>query len=170
MEIKVTKWYAVKTRSRWEKKIASLLSEKGIINFCPLQKKISQWSDRKKMIFEPIFRGFIFIKIESERLWDVKKVNGVINYLYYLGKPAVVREDEINKIKKFLNEYEEVEILASSFNISDKVRITQGALMNQEGILMDINGNKAIVKIESLGMFLSARLNKNILENINKQS
>ena len=49
------KWYAVYTRPKWEKKVAELLSRKRIENYCPLNKSIKQWSDRKKTIFEPLF-------------------------------------------------------------------------------------------------------------------
>jgi transcription antitermination factor NusG len=42
------KWYALYTRSRWEKKIHEALLEKGIESYLPLQKILKQWSDRRK--------------------------------------------------------------------------------------------------------------------------
>ena len=161
------KWYAVTTKPRWEKKISQKLNDKGIENYCPLQKKISQWSDRKKIILEPVFKGFIFINIDEEHLWDIKKVDGIVNYIYFLGKPAVVRKQEIEIIKKFLDKFENVDVNSNDLKVAEKVRVTHGPLMNYEGILLELSGNKAIVKIDSMGIFLSAHLNKSILESIN---
>jgi hypothetical protein len=50
-----TKWYAVYTRPRWEKKVAEILTDKKIENYCPLNKVVRQWSDRKKIVHEPLF-------------------------------------------------------------------------------------------------------------------
>ncbi|MEY4660481.1 MAG: hypothetical protein RLZZ42_433, partial [Bacteroidota bacterium] len=59
------KWFAVYTRSRCEKKVAQMLTKRGIVNYCPLNKKLRQWSDRKKYIFEPLFPSYVFVYIEE---------------------------------------------------------------------------------------------------------
>ena len=168
-EAKIFKWYAVKTKPRWEKKILVKLSERGIESYCPLQKRVSQWSDRKKIILEPVFRGFIFVRVNQENIWDIKKVDGIVNYIYFLGKPAVVRDKEIDQIRKFLDKFENQEIEQGHIHLNGKVRVTSGPLMNYEGILLEISGNKAIVRIDSMGIFLSAHINKNMLESINSK-
>ena len=103
MSEEIKYWFAIYTKPRWEKKIAKILNEKGIENYCPLKKVINQWSDRKRIVLEPIFKSYIFVKIDNEKKWDLKKINGVINFVYWVGKPAVIREQEINIIKKFFN-------------------------------------------------------------------
>lgn len=164
------RWYAVQSRPRWEKKVVAKLSERGIENYCPLQKRISQWSDRKKIILEPVFKGFIFVRVSDENIWSIKNIDGIINYIYWLGKPAVVRDEEIDTVRKFLNEFDNVEVESTHIRINEKVRVTRGALMNYEGILLEVSGNKAIVKIDSMGIFLSAHLNKSMLESINSSN
>lgn len=150
-------WYAVKTRPRWEKKVADRLSGKGIENYCPLQKKISQWSDRKKVINEPIFKGYVFLKVSDDAKWDIKSIDGILNYVYWLGKPAVIKEDDIFTIRKFLMEFSEVEVEQIPGAINEKVRIKQGVLMNYEGLVVEISNSKAKVKIESMNLYLTAR-------------
>src|SRR3954452_20511264 len=98
-------WFAVVTRPRWEKKIAKRLEEKGIEYYCPLNKVVKQWSDRKKVVLEPLFKSYVFIKVAEEKKWDIKKIPGILNYVYWLGKPAQIREEEIITIKKFLSEF-----------------------------------------------------------------
>jgi transcription antitermination factor NusG len=162
-----TYWYAVYTKPRWEKKIARLLDEKGIENYCPLNKVIKQWSDRKKVVLEPVFKSYVFVKVAEEHKWDLKKITGVLNFVYWLGKPAQIREDEIVTIKKFLNEFADVKIEdAAKLTVNTKVRVKQGVLMNYRGLLVEVTGTKAKVKIESMGICLYAQFDKKNLEAI----
>ena len=160
-------WYAVNTRPRWEKKVAQILDTKGIENYCPVNKVVKQWSDRKKIILEPIFKCYVFVKVEEQKKWDVKRIDGILNYVYWLGKPAKIKEEEINTIKKFLHEFSDVAVEQIGLQVNQKVRIRQGVLMNYEGILLELSGSRAFVKIESMGLQLSAHFDKKNLENIN---
>ena len=159
-------WYVVYTRPRWEKKISKILDNKGIENYCPLNKVSKQWSDRKKIVLEPLFKGYIFIKINESNKWDIKLIDGIINYVYWLGKPAKVRDTEINTIKMFLNEFENIEIIDSNLRLHSKVAITTGILMNYKGIIVEVLGNKARVQIDSMGIQLSALIEKRSLTQI----
>ncbi len=115
-----------------------------------------KWSDRNKTILEPLFKGYIFVCIAESNKWDIKKIPGVINYVHWLGKPAVVRETEIETIRKFLQEFDDVEVTEQYPAANDKVMIKQGILMDYKGIIMEVSGNKAKVKIESMGLQLTA--------------
>lgn len=159
-------WYVIYTRPRWEKKIAAILDQKGIENYCPLNKVERKWSDRKKTILEPLFKGYIFIKIEETKKWDIKQIDGIVNYVYWLGKPARVRQSEINNIKFFLKEFTSVEVINSKIVIKDAVIINEGVLMNYKGMVIDVFGNKARVQIDSLGIRLSALFEKSSLSPI----
>ncbi len=157
-------WYAIQTRPRWEKKVAGELDKKGIEHYCPLNKVLRQWSDRRKVILEPVFKGYVFVRPVEEKKWDIKKVDGILNYVYWLGKPAVIRDEEINTIRKFLMEFEEVTVENSNLTINSKVRVTRGVLMNYEGMVLEVHGSRAIVKIDSMGLVLSAHFDKKNLQ------
>jgi transcription antitermination factor NusG len=158
-------WYAVYTKPRWEKKVASILSEKGIENYCPLNKVVKQWSDRRKVVLEPVFKSYVFVKIDDAKKWDLKKVNGILNFVYWLGKPAVIKEQEIITIRKFLNEFSDVQVAEESrLKINAKVRIKQGLMMNYHGLLVELAGNRAKVRIDSMGISLHAQFDKKNLE------
>ena len=164
MSIKETYWYAVYTRPRWEKKVASLLADKSIVHYCPLNKVHRQWSDRKKIVLEPLFKGYVFVQIDEAQKWELMNINGIVNYVHWLGKPARIRDSEIDSIRKFLHEFSDVEVQESTIEINKKVRIKQGLLMNYHGILLELNGNKAKVKIESMGIQLSAVFDRKNVE------
>jgi transcription antitermination factor NusG len=159
-------WFAVYTRPRWEKKVVKLLNEKNIENYCPLNKVVKRWSDRKKVVLEPIFKSYIFVRVAEEDKWDLKKINGILNFVYWLGKPARIRDEEISIIKKFLNEFSDVAMEEQDLQVNAKVRIKQGALMNYQGLLLEISGNRVKIKIESMGLQLSAHFDKKNIERL----
>ena len=162
-EIKKT-WYAVYTRPRWEKKVAADLLDYGIENYCPINKVTRQWSDRKKVVMEPVFKGYVFVRVEDDKKWEVKKVPGILNFVYWLGKPAQIRDEEIDVIRRFLNEFNDVQVEAKGFVVNSEVRIRQGVLMNYKGIVVEVLGNRAVVKIDTLDLQLSAHFDKKNLE------
>ena len=162
-------WFAVQTRPRWEKKVATLLDDKGIEHYCPLHKVVRQWSDRKKVVLEPVFKSYVFVRIEETSKWEIKKINGILNYVYWLGKPAHIRDEEIDTVRKFLNEFEDVSVEQKNLHVNAKVRIKQGVLMNYEGMIAEISGNRIIVKIDSMGLQLSAHFDKKNLEKISSK-
>lgn len=161
------KWYAVYTKPRWEKKVASHLAERGIVHYCPLNKVTRQWSDRKKVVLEPVFKGYVFVKVLDENKWDLRKIPGILNFVFWLGKPATIREEEIDTIRKFLKEFSNVTVESKDLTLHSKVRVKQGVMMNYEGMVLEIFGNRAIVRIESLDIQLSAHFDKSNLELIN---
>jgi transcription antitermination factor NusG len=161
------KWYVVYTKPRWEKKVATNLTDKGIENYCPLNKVTRQWSDRKKIVIEPLFKGYVFVCIEGVDKWDLKKVYGVLNYVHWLGKPAVVKNKDIEMIRKFLNEFTDVQVTEYAvIATQDKVMIKQGVFMNYKGIVLEVIGSKVRVKIETMGIVLNALFEKKNLEKV----
>ena len=158
-------WYAVYTKPRWEKKVAKLLDEKGVENYCPLNKVVKQWSDRKKVVMEPIFKSYVFVRVEDKEKFELKNISGILNFVYWLGKPAVVRDQDIDTIRKFLNEFGDVTVSEiDQFKVNAKVRVKQGIMMNYQGLLVEVMGNKAKVRIESMGIYLFAQFDKKNLE------
>ncbi len=156
-------WYAVYTKPRWEKKVAALLEAKTIEYYCPLNKVVKQWSDRKKVVLEPLFKSYVFVHVEEAKKWELLTINGIVNYVHWLGKPAKIKESEIDTVKKFLNEFSSVEVVEASA-INSKVKIKHGVLMNYQGILLQVSGNRASVKIESMGLQLTAYFDKKNIE------
>ncbi|HKP31532.1 MAG TPA: UpxY family transcription antiterminator [Chitinophagaceae bacterium] len=156
-------WFAVYTKPRWEKKVNRLLADKGIETYCPLNKVRKRWSDRMKTVEEPLFKSYVFVRIEEDAQARVRMINGVLNFVYWNGKPAVVKDREIETIRKFMNEYENVQALPMSVEPNQRVRVDAGLLMNQEGVVKKVMHKKVEVLIESLGYKLVATIDiKNV--------
>jgi transcription antitermination factor NusG len=148
------KWYAVYTKSRCEKKVAHLLSEKGIEHYCPLNKVQKQWSDRKKIIYEPLFKSYVFVKVAREDHLDVIKTKGILNFVYWLSKPAIIRTEEIDTIKRFLNDHTFIRLEKTEVNVNDIVRVIVGPFMEQEGQVVLVKNKTVKVFLPSLGYLM----------------
>jgi transcription antitermination factor NusG len=152
-------WYVLYTKPRWEKKVDERLRDRGFESYCPINKVERRWSDRRKIVHEPLFKSYVFVRVSAENLWGPAEIPGVLNYVYWLKKPAIVRSYEIDTIKRFLNEYESVRLEAiPTFQINDTIEVVNGPLMDQHGIVLDIRNNKAKVLVHSIGFALIADL------------
>ena len=122
-------WYALYTRPRWEKKVSELLDRKKVDAYCPLNKVRKQWADRKKVVLEPLFKSYVFVYVTNEEHLKIKQTDGVIGFVHWLNKPAVIRQEEIDTIKRFLSEYDNVMLEKMAVKLNDTVRIINGPLM-----------------------------------------
>ena len=156
-------WYVLYTKPRNEKKVAQRLSEAGYNVYCPLQKVRRQWSDRTKVVEEPLFTSYLFIQIEDSRRDEVFSFPGTVRYLFWLRRPAQVHQAEINTIQKWLGEYNHEDIDISDILPGDLVQITSGQFSGEEAILLDRTHHKAIVQLKELGIQLSLSLSNNDL-------
>src|SRR5665647_3490952 len=98
-------WYIVYTKAKSEKKVAVSLSKRKIETFCPLNCIKKQFLFRhSKILQEPLFKSYLFVNITEKETSMLKQADGVISLLYWMGKPAIIREDEIEAIKEFIND------------------------------------------------------------------
>ncbi len=150
-------WLVAYTKPRAEKRVYDRLLEAEIETYLPLYTTIRQWSDRKKKVEVPLFNSYIFVKVlERERI-KVLQVSGVVRFIYYLQKPAVVREKEIEAIKKFLNKTEGLKIRVEK---GEYVEISSGPMEGIYGKVIRVGKEKIILQIEQLNMSLVAEVDK----------
>jgi transcriptional antiterminator NusG len=160
-----TKWYAVYTKSRWEKKVVEQLNKIDIENYCPLNRVVRQWSDRKKTIEEPLFTSYVFVKISNQQMNQLRAVYGLVNFVYWLGKPAVIQNAEIELIKAFVLDHYNIRLEHASLNIHDTVKVTDGPFVEMEGKIISIRKKFVKVLIPSLRFFMTAEIE---IENLSK--
>lgn len=150
------KWYALYTKPKWEKKVDQLLTAKGINSWCPVQKVERRWSDRKKIIEDPLFKSYVFVFTNEQERVEVLRTDGVLNFVHHMGKPAVIKDEEIDLIKKYLAlETRKIEVISEEgFKKDMKVKVTHGVFMNNTGTVIRDGKKKVFVKLESLGQVM----------------
>lgn len=147
-------WYVVYTKPKWEKKVAERLSGIGVVTYCPLITKTSQWSDRKKIIKVPLFNSYIFVQLSDKERNRIFEIPGAIRYLFWLGKPAIVKDIEIETIQQWLSEPEMYELSLDQWKKGDKIVLESGPFVSQSAVIQEVKQNHYILILESLGCML----------------
>ncbi|CAC9976424.1 UpxY family transcription antiterminator [Flavobacterium panici] len=154
-------WYVIYTKPKWEKKVAERLIQMGIECYCPLITKIKQWSDRKKKVEMPLFNSYVFVQLPDSERNSVFEIAGVVRYLFWLGKPAVVRDEEINIIKNSLKAPNIADASVIPFHVGDKIKLESGVFNNQNAIVQEVSNTHYILVLESLGCVLKIKYKLN---------
>jgi transcriptional antiterminator RfaH len=151
----MTSWHAIYTKPRSEKKVAERLSEQEIEVYCPLIKTVRQWSDRKKKVQLPMFPGYVFVRVSELERAEVLQDYGVLNFVFWLGKPAIIRDNEIEVIREISAHGNEVNIQSKSFEVGQLVTIPDGPFKGMSGKIDKLDKRKIIVLVEQLGCTVS---------------
>jgi transcriptional antiterminator RfaH len=157
--INAKNWLVIYTRPRWEKKVDFLLQSQGIESFCPIRKVENQWADRKKIVELPLFCSYVFVKINSREEFKVRQTLGVLNFVYYMAKPAKVRESEIDKIRNALVYCADLEVVdMRTISTGDRVSIKNGVFTNQQGKVIKVQGKSVLMVLDNLKCALVSRV------------
>mgnify|MGYP001445864851 CR=1 FL=1 len=149
-------WYVLHTKSRCEKKVEETLLSLGINAYCPTRSEIRFWSDRKKRIDLPLLPSMVLVKIDDKDINSVFACSGVVRYMFWLGKRAIVRQSEIDALKKYLEEgYNFKDIHISDIKVGDNFSLS--SFNNEKGIIERISKNNIWINLKSIGY--SVKLN-----------
>ncbi|MFN8207219.1 MAG: UpxY family transcription antiterminator [Bacteroidales bacterium] len=137
-------WYALYTKSRWEKRVSGYMDEAGIEHFLPLRKTLRQWSDRKKWVEEPLFRSYIFVHIPAGEYYNALNIPGVVRYVSFGGKAVTIPERQIRMVQDLLAMNIELEITDETLQPGERVKIRYGALKDIEGELVEYRSKSMV--------------------------
>jgi|LauGreDrversion4_2_1035121.scaffolds.fasta_scaffold216415_2 transcription antitermination factor NusG len=152
-------WYVLYTKSNCEKKVAELISKQGFESYCPLNKVYRQWSDRRKQISIPLFTSYVFVNVEEKELARVRSItSSIVSPVYWLGRPAVIQDAEIQEIRNFLNNHSEIKLEKRPVDLNDQVVIMRGPFYNQHGIVQSVKNHSVVLSLPSLGYNMIAEL------------
>ena len=146
------RWHAVYTKPRHEKKALERLSINGFEVFCPMTITIKQWSDRKKKISTPLIPSYIFVHVNEKEKSKVLEDPSVLNYIYWLGKPAIIRDYEIERLKGLISKEKMQEFEIKKLKIGEKISISKGYLKDENATIKKVNNNNVHVELSELGI------------------
>nr|WP_317165188.1 UpxY family transcription antiterminator [Flavobacterium sp. XN-5] len=151
-------WYVVYTKPKWEKKVAEQLTKIGVECYCPMVTQVRQWSDRKKKVIVPLFNSYIFVQLPEAERSLVFQSAGAVRYLFWLGKAAIVRDEEIATIKQWLDKPDVYDISIDTIQVGDRINVESGPFAEQEAIVQEVNKTHYILMLESLGCVLKMKI------------
>ena len=146
------KWLVFYTKSRHEKQVRDFLLKRGFEVFLPLQKVMRQWSDRKKKVETPLFNSYIFVFESEDRIQEIIQTPGISWNIRHNDKPAFLRQEEMEIIKRFLASGLFIETgLDQQLTAGDAVEVIDGPLKGLKGrVIRHSSGDKFFVLLESI--------------------
>jgi len=163
-------WIVIRTKPRAEKKIGSILHEIGIENHVITYYSIQQWSDRKKKVEFVLIPGVIFVKHDSSITNIIYNYPQVIGILTEFGKPALVKQHEINNLLLIAKEWSGEMITQTSFEQFEKgdfVEVISGSFKGLTGELVTLKGkDRLLVSFVSLNINFTIELSKSKIKRI----
>mgnify|MGYP001395069700 CR=1 FL=1 len=150
-------WYVICTKPNTELKVASQLNSLGINAFCPSYSFIKKYSDRKKKAEKPLMPRYVLVKMLEKDRTNVFAIPNVIRYLFWLGKPAIVRHEEIEILKNQLEGYQSISN-KSSLNVGNDFAIPYGPFKGINGKILNFSNNRMRLELKNIGLFLTVNI------------
>ncbi|TVR43429.1 MAG: UpxY family transcription antiterminator [Bacteroidia bacterium] len=142
------RWYAIYTRSRFEKRTYHFLREKGVEVYLPLVKRWRIWSDRKKQVEIPLVPSYLFVRTVAENhhtYFDILNTPGVVRFICFEGKAVSIPENQIDTLKRLNGEGVDMACLRSCPPPGSPVRIIHGPMKGLEGEVISVGKNKNLI-------------------------
>lgn len=167
------RWYACYTRGRHEKRVATLLRERGIESFLPVQEREEQWSDRRKQVGWPLFPSYVFGRFTLGDLSRVLATHGIVEIVRTGSAPAAIADGEIENVRRFAEALRMHGIPAEAepfLEVGERVRVAAAPLCGVEGIVVKRRGRaRVLVGLRAVGQGLSVELDAAALLPLNAE-
>lgn len=157
-------WFVLYTKSRNEKIVADKLRQRGIEVYCPLKLTRRKWSDRYKLVEEPLFRSYCFVRLADHERNQVFSVPGVVRYLFWQQKPAIVRDVEIEAIRRLLNDFDHASITVNQLKPGDRLTITSGSFSDVSGQVIAQQKKTVSIILDSLQLVVRLNLSQVLID------
>lgn len=99
----IPQWYALRTRSRHEKRVRAHVDRQGIDVFLPLIRRRSHWKDRTVQVEFPLFPGYCFAHFIWKDRLRVLTAPGVVEVLGAGGRGVPIAESEIEGVRRLVD-------------------------------------------------------------------
>jgi transcription antitermination factor NusG len=169
-------WFAVYTRSRHERRVAETLEQRGFESYLPLMARVSEWHDRKKTVYWPLFPGYVFVRFKPEDASTVLSIPGSVQLIGVAGRPAPIPDDEIDNVRLFaacLEETGVVPVSSPSVELGERVVVRGGPFAGVRGVVLEYRGVERVliqIGLSSIGQSLKIELDTESIEAIDSDS
>lgn len=166
MKTQVEAWYALYLRSRFEKRVDRDLREKNVKIFLPLIQEVHVWSDRRKKVEEPLFRGYIFVHTNMRDRETILQADGVVKFVGIRGQASPIPDNQIDWLRRIIGAPVKIH-REKYFDVGDRVRVTAGPLIGVEGIIMRHHSeSRVVISLSAIAQSVSVQVESEFLEAI----
>jgi len=163
-------WIVVRSKPRSEKIAYAKLLDKGIDAYLPLLSERRKWSDRKKWVEFPLFKSYLFARIEIKNSIYVLQTYGVSSLVKFGDEIAIVQDDILNAIKLALDGGYQL-TPTEYFIAGNEVEVIDGPMRGVKGIVVQLKGkDRLVIKIDAIQQALSIDIDTRFIKNIKSKS
>lgn len=139
-------WRVFYTHPRAEKKCEERLQEQLIEAFLPKYIAVRQWKDRKKKVTEPLFRNYIFARVNDLERLRTLQTQGIVRCVTFAGKVAEVDPEEIEQLKILQSDQERLATVSyPQFKVGEYVAVKEGPMEGLRGEIIELRGQQYVV-------------------------
>lgn len=153
-------WYIVFTKPKCEKKVSALLTKRKIENFCPINCKQIKSVRKNKVLYEPLFDCYVFTYIGEIDIDQLRHADGVVSLVYWKGQPAIIKNNEIDAIREFTNDHQNIKLERTQVNVNGVLRIIDGPSYSMDGKVLTVKNKAMKVNLPSLGFTMIAEMER----------
>jgi transcription antitermination factor NusG len=153
-------WYALYTRSRFEKKLMSELSDRSVEVFLPMREVLSRWKDRKKRIWIPLFPGYVFVhQVDTPaNRYRILNVPGAVRFVSFNSQTVPIPQEQIDGVRRFL----EAKLAVDPYpymTIGRRVEVIAGPLKGIQGKLVQKKGRfRFVIQVDLIRQAVSVEI------------
>jgi len=163
-------WWAVYTRHQHEKTAAQMMETKGLEVFLPVYASVRRWKDRRKLLYLPLFPGYVFVHEGNARRLDVLTTPGVHMILSHGDRAATIPEEEIEAIRRTVEGNHRVEP-HPFLKCGQRVRVIKGSLTGVEGILTRKKSVfRLVLSVQMLAQSVAVEIDAADVEPVNERT
>ena len=151
-------WYIIYTKPKCEKKVAGLLTKRKIEAFCPLNCKQINRLRKSKLVYEPLFDSYVFIKIMENEIPLILDIENIVSLVYWKNQPAIINDLEIQALKEFTSDYQDIKLERTKVNIHVEKINNEGSSYIIEGKILLMKNRTFKVNLPSVGFTLVAEM------------
>ena len=144
-------WLIISTKQKQEKQVAEFLTRKGIQNFCPFVKVARKHGSKNIVESQPLFTSFVFVLVTEMEMQIVKKAPSFVNTVYWLSKPIIIRQEEINSIKMMSENYLNIRLEKIKVCLNEKMSRVEENITEYKNNVLSVTHKGITVTLPSLG-------------------
>ncbi len=153
-------WYALYTRSRFEKKLMSELADRSVEVFLPMREILSRWKDRKKKIWVPLFPGYLFVHYvdTSADRYRILNIPGAVRFVSFNSQIVPVPQEQIDGVRLFLESHLAIDPYPY-IKVGRRVEVIAGPLKGIKGKLVQKKGRfRFVLQVDLIRQAVSVEI------------
>ena len=154
-------WYVLSTKLKQEKKIAAILTKRGIENYCPYTNVERFYGTKSVVENQPLFNRYVFAALSAEDILSLRDNPYEIDLVYWLSSPAVINKEEVEAIKIMTENYINIRVEKAPINLGGQVDVSEESTTDYGNKLLSIRYQGIAITLPSLGYKLVAERQEN---------